>query len=62
MRMPLPRGRLRFTVAVLLAGVPVLLKPLAETAAPLAGWAVTVMGVLSGTLKHCTTTGTEPAC
>ena len=59
---PPPRGMFSNTVAVLDAGVPTLFNPVALTAAPFAGFTVTVMVVCNGRFAHCTTTGIGLFC
>ena len=60
--MPPPRGMTMETVAVLDDNVPVLLSPVALTAAPLAGFTLTVICVFNGMLVQCTTTGIGLFC
>ena len=50
------------TVAVLDDNVPVLLSPVALTAAPFAGFTLTVIWVFSGMLEQCTTIGMGLFC
>src|SRR6266567_5268385 len=52
---PPPRGILTKIVAVLDDNVPVLLSPVALTAAPFAGFTLTVICVFSGTFEQRTT-------
>ena len=60
--MPPPRGMTMETVAVLDDNVPVLLSPVALTAAPFAGFTLTVICVFSGMFEHCTTMGIGLFC
>ena len=52
---PPPRGMFIRTVAVLDESVPLLLMPVALTAAPFAGFTLTVICVFSGMFEQCTT-------
>jgi len=54
---PPPRGMFTNTVAVLDASVPLLLSPVALTAAPFAGFKLTVICVLNGIFVQWTTMG-----
>ena len=59
---PPPRGMVIKTVAVLDESVPELLSPVALTAAPFAGFTLTVICVFSGMFEQCTTTGMGLFC
>ena len=59
---PPPRGMVIETVAVLEAGVPVLLRPVALTAGAFAGFRLTVIWVFSGRFEQCTTMGMGLFC
>src|SRR5256885_5537899 len=59
---PPPRGMFIETVTVLDESVPVLLKPVALTAASLAGFTLTVICVFSGIFAQCTTMGMGLFC
>ena len=59
---PPPRGMTMETVAVLDDNVPVLLSPVALTAAPFAGFTLTVICVFNGMFEQCTTTGMGLFC
>jgi hypothetical protein len=50
------------TVAVLDASAPALFKPVALTAAPFAGFTLTVICVVSGMFEQCTTMGMGLFC
>ena len=52
---PPPRGIFITTVAVLDESVPLLLSPVALTAAPFAGFTLTVICVFNGMFEQCTT-------
>jgi len=60
--MPPPRGMFIKIVAVLDANVPELFRPVALTAAPLAGLTCTVICVSSGMFEQCTTMGIGLFC
>src|ERR1035437_2494624 len=59
---PPPRGMFIEMVAVLDASVPVLLRPVALTAGPFAGFTLTVICVFSGMFEQCTTMGMGLFC
>ena len=59
---PPPRGMVSETVAVLEAGVPVMLRPVALTAGAFAGFTLTVIWVFSGRFEQCTTMGMGLFC
>lgn len=59
---PPPRGMFIETVAVLDDSVPVLLRPVALTVAPLTGFTLTVICVFSGMFEQCTTMGMGLFC
>ena len=59
---PPPRGMVMETEAVLDESVPVLLSPVALTAAPFAGFTVTVICEFSGMFEQCTLTGIGLFC
>ena len=60
--MPPPRGMLIRTVAVLDERVPLLLSPVALTAALFAGFTLTVICVFRGMFEQCTTMGMGLFC
>ena len=60
--MPLPRGMFIEIVAVLDDSVPVLLRPVALTVAPFAGFTLTVICVFSGMFAQFTTIGMGLLC
>ena len=59
---PPPRGMFIKTVAVLDESVPVLLSPVALTAAPFAGFTLTVICVFNGMFEQCTMIGIGLFC